>query len=140
MILFLTDGQDTEGFKSSDLRTVSGLSGVQILTYSFGPEADTKLPKQIACQNNGIWYHVMDKNDIEDTMTKYYGLVASGIDSSAVRWTEYADTVTGTPLIAGCLSAYDRSNTQPELVGVSCMDINIMISVGDLMEKPTFGE
>jgi len=131
---------DTQGFKPSDLKKLPGLKDVTMLTYSFGPDADTRLPKQIACQNNGIWYHVKDKSEIGNTMAQYYALFAAGIDSNQVRWSQYTDTISGTGLTAGCLPAYDRSKNVPELVGVSCMDINVMISNEDLVQKPTFAD
>lgn len=139
-ILFLTDGKDSHGFVPSDIKKLPGLKDVTILTYSFGPQADAKLPKAIACQNNGIWYHVKDKTQIGNVMTQYFQLFAAGIDSDSVRWTQYEDSVTGQKLMTGCLPAYDRSKNVPELVGVSCMDINIIISNEELINKPTFSE
>jgi len=136
-VLFLTDGKDTSGFVPSDIKSM-GMDGVVILTYSFGEEADDRLPRQIACQNDGIWYPVKKEDQIEDTMAKYYGLFAAGIDSDSVRWVEYTDAITGTQLLAGCLPAYDRSQSIPLLIGVSCMDINVIISFDTLMTKPTY--
>lgn len=138
-ILFLTDGKDTSGFVPSDIETL-GLKGTSILTYSFGDGADEKLPKQIACQNKGIWYPVPSSAPVENIMAKYYQLFAAGIDSSNVRWTEYEDAVTGTPLLAGCLPVYDRTGPIPELVGVSCMDLNVIVSLETLYQKPKYKE
>jgi len=138
-VLFLTDGKDTSGFLPSDIKSM-GMEGVVILTYSFGEEADDRLPRQIACQNDGIWYPVKSEDQIEDTMAKYYGLFAAGIDSDTVRWVEYADAISGTQLLAGCLPAYDRSQSIPVLIGVSCMDINVIISLDSLYTKPTYQE
>jgi len=136
-VLFLTDGKDTSGFVPSDLRSMQ-LDGVVMLTYSFGQDADDRLPRQIACQNNGIWYPVKKEDQIEDSMAKYYSLFSAGIDSDSVRWVEYTDAITGTQLLAGCLPAYDRSQSIPALIGVSCMDINVIISLDTLWTKPTY--
>jgi len=103
-----------------------------------GKDADDRLPRQIACQNNGIWYPVKTQDQIEDTMAKYYGLFAAGIDSDTVRWVEYTDAITGTQLLAGCLPAYDRSQSIPVLTGVSCMDINVIVSLDTLYTKPSY--
>lgn len=138
-VLFLTDGKDTSGFLPSDISTMD-MDGVVILTYSFGEEADDRLPRQIACQSGGIWYPVKQKDQIEDTMANYYSLFAVGIDSDTVRWVEYTDMITGTQLLAGCLPAYDRSQSIPVLIGVSCMDINVIISLDTLYMKPTYQE
>jgi len=137
-VLFLTDGKDTSGFLPSEIKNEGSLEGVVILTYSFGDDADDRLPKQIACQNNGIWYPVKSQDQIEDTMAKYYALFAAGIDSDTVRWVEYADAITGTQLISGCLPAYDRSQSVPVLIGVSCIDINVIVSLDTLKTKPTY--
>jgi len=138
-VLFLTDGKDTSGFAPSEIEHL-GLKGTTILTYSFGDDADEKLPKQIACQNNGIWYPVRSSAPVATIMAKYYQLFAATIESDAVRWTMYQDSVTGTPLLAGCLPVYDRSGTIPELVGVSCMDINVIVSLDTLWQKPRYKE
>lgn len=138
-VLFLTDGKDTSGFAPSEIEHL-GLKGTTILTYSFGDDADEKLPKQIACQNNGIWYPVRSSAPVATIMAKYYQLFAASIESDAVRWTMYQDSVTGTPLLAGCLPVYDRSGTIPELVGVSCMDINVIVSLDTLWQKPRYKE
>lgn len=138
-ILFLTDGKDTSGFVPSDIEKM-GLKGTTILTYSFGDDADEKLPKQIACQNKGIWYPVSSSAPVANIMAKYYQLFAASIESDAVRWTMYEDAVSGTPLLAGCLPVYDRSDSVPELVGVSCMDINIIVSLDTLWQKPKYKE
>lgn len=35
-------------------------ANVRILTYSLGIDADKGIMKQIACANQGIWYHIDD--------------------------------------------------------------------------------
>jgi hypothetical protein len=138
-ILFLTDGKDDSGLVPSDIPRM-GLEGVTILTYSFGSGADTRLPKMIACQNQGIWYHVMEGQPIENIMVQYFNLFAAGMVSDTVRWVKYEDAVTKEPLLAGCLPTYDRSGSVPELLGVSCMDINVIVSMDTLASKPKYAE
>merc|ERR1719265_2783432 len=137
-VLFLTDGKDKYNFKPSELHQLDEVKDVNMLTYSFGKHADTRIPKQLACQFGGIWYHVEDSMPIETIMAKYYMLFANGIDDSSVRWYQYTDVLTNTPLLAGCLPVYDRSQNVAKLVGVSCIDINIIVSLDTLWKKPSY--
>lgn len=136
-VLFLTDGKDESEFVPSEIATL-GLKGTSIMTYSFGEDADERLPKAIACQNEGIWYPVSKDAPVANIMAKYYQLFAAGIYSEQVRWTEYIDAVSGTPLLAGCLPVYDKSGSYAKLVGVSCMDINVIVSLDTLRQKPLY--
>merc|ERR1712048_456576 len=51
-----------------------------------------------------------------------------------VRWVEYEDTITKTEVVAGCLPIYDRRGTSPKLLGVTCMDINLIASLPTLQK------
>ena len=63
-----------------------------IFTYSFGQDADGEKPREIACQNRGIWY-------IADVMAEYYAYYAEKLaESSVVRFSDFEDAVTGTRL------------------------------------------
>lgn len=84
-MLFLTDGTITGGKEGQEVGvSTAGFSShlltrhcfpqlldhvaasntndanVRILTYSLGIDADKGIMKQIACANQGIWYHIDD--------------------------------------------------------------------------------
>eukprot|EP00747_Dinoflagellata_sp_TGD_P136253 gnl/TRDRNA2_/TRDRNA2_175530_c5_seq9.p1 gnl/TRDRNA2_/TRDRNA2_175530_c5~~gnl/TRDRNA2_/TRDRNA2_175530_c5_seq9.p1 ORF type:complete len:337 (-),score=56.11 gnl/TRDRNA2_/TRDRNA2_175530_c5_seq9:67-1029(-) len=138
IILFLTDGIDKSGFVADDLAALN-LEGVYIFTYTFGADADKVLPKELACRTNAIWSHVPDGGDVENIMAKYYLLFAASIDTSQVRWVEYDDGVTGETLAAGCLPAFDESSVKA-LIGVACMDMNVIVDVPAFKEKDGYDE
>eukprot|EP00929_Paragymnodinium_shiwhaense_P027101 TRINITY_DN15987_c0_g1_i4.p1 TRINITY_DN15987_c0_g1~~TRINITY_DN15987_c0_g1_i4.p1 ORF type:complete len:553 (-),score=78.17 TRINITY_DN15987_c0_g1_i4:696-2354(-) len=120
ILIFLTDGVDTEGFKASQLRNLPGLEGVHVFTYSFGNNiGDQQTVKKMACQNQGIWHTVADGGDIATTMASYYQVFAASIDAKAARWVEYSDSLTGTDLVAACYSVYDRTSAVPLLISLS---------------------
>ena len=55
-----TDGASNK-YSYSDIRnTAASIGGVRIFSYTLGGGADTSVPKEIACQNGGIFQHVPD--------------------------------------------------------------------------------
>jgi len=138
LMLFLTDGIDGSGLDVAEVEAMNK-KGYTIFTYSFGNDADKTLPKQIACENKGIWYHVPDGANIGDAMSKYYTYYVEALSSQKqIRWTMYEEISTKNELITGCLPAYDRSTSPVRLLGVACMDMSIVIGVAEFKKKPDF--
>lgn len=138
MVLFLTDGIDGSGLPMDEIKRLNRKS-YAIFTYSFGSDADKARPKQIACQNKGIWYHVPDGANIGDVMSRYYTYyVAALSNQKQIRWTMYEEISTSNELITGCLPAYDRSKTPAELLGVVCMDLSIVIGIAEFKQKSDY--
>ena len=103
-MLFLTDGEDTSDVAVEEIVKMNDKAQFTIFTYSFGQDADGEKPREIACQNRGIWYQVPDGGDIADVMAEYYAYYAEKLaESSVVRFSDFEDAVTGTRLshIAG---------------------------------------
>jgi hypothetical protein len=141
-ILFLTDGEDKSGHSAKHiLDTVgkrnsdgTGRKKANIFTYSFGKEAEIKIPKKLACQNEGIWHRVEDQGNLVDNMVKTYEFYTeSGADAERVRWITYGDIVTGGELLSACLPVHARQENR--LYGIVCLDLNIIISLDDLKVK-----
>eukprot|EP00929_Paragymnodinium_shiwhaense_P038093 TRINITY_DN20191_c0_g1_i1.p1 TRINITY_DN20191_c0_g1~~TRINITY_DN20191_c0_g1_i1.p1 ORF type:complete len:637 (+),score=37.27 TRINITY_DN20191_c0_g1_i1:136-2046(+) len=133
MVIFLTDGVDSEGFKASEVKDIPGLKDAVLLTYSFGTGiGDQQLVKKLACQNSGIWHEVPDGGDIASIMSNYYMPLAASMNSPRARWLTYKDMGTGTDLVSACCPIYDSSAEVRLLNGVACMDLNVVIDL------PTF--
>eukprot|EP00415_Alexandrium_ostenfeldii_P000060 UN0060 len=138
MILFLTDGIDGSGLPVDEVKRMNK-EGTVIFTYSFGSDADRARPKQIACENKGIWYHVPDGANIGNVMSRYYTYYVHALSShKQIRWTMYEEISTRNELITGCLPAYDRSKSPVELLGVVCMDLSIVIGIAQFKLKADF--
>merc|ERR1719253_1925948 len=142
MILFMTDGADTSGLPILDVIADEQQklgSEVVIFTYSFGsgvsPE-DAALPRKIACQNQGVAYVIPDGSDLGDVMSQYYTYFANAKKSDQTRWVKYADSFTEEILMAGCLPVYDPDSVYPSVVGVFCIDLNIIMSFEELQNQP----
>jgi len=94
-ILFLTDGKDTSKpspMDAAEVTTMNAPYGATIFTFSFGTGAEVTKPKQIACANKGIWYHVKDGEDIKGYMVDYYTYYAKALmHTKQVRWTMYKE-------------------------------------------------
>ena len=84
----------------------------------------------------GLFHSVPDNGDLPTAMANYYSVFATGLQSCDLRWIKYADVVTGTELLAGCLPVFERSSGATcdtsggggggDLLGVTCMDMNII--------------
>ena len=86
-------------------------------------------------------------------MANYYAVFASGLKSCDLRWVEYADIVTGTDLLAGCLPIFeitssdttcgagaggDEGEDSAHLLGVTCMDINMIADLPTLRQHAEY--
>mmetsp|Transcript_21013 Transcript_21013/g.42902 ORF Transcript_21013/g.42902 Transcript_21013/m.42902 type:complete len:692 (-) Transcript_21013:160-2235(-) len=139
-VLFMTDGQITEGIGANsvislvneqirDLSTRYGRKAV-VLTFSLGVNADHDVTKTIACQTNGIWTPVDDLafgGDLVSAMSSYYKLFALGLgegdNGDFTAWVEpymfFTEGKMGTTVSA---PVYDRSVDPPLFLGVVAVD------------------
>lgn len=141
MILFLTDGKDESDFKMSNYR--ARLSNTIILSFSFGNLADMgdqQVTKKMACQTNGIWYAVEDGADIASKMYSYFAFLALGLEETEPRWITYKDSFTGTDLVAACHGANYREGGNKVLIGVVCVDLNLILDLDLFRQKPDYDE
>merc|ERR1740117_2448708 len=117
----------------------SSFEGVTMFTYSFGTGiGDQQIMKKMACMTSGVWTAVPDGGDIENAMADYYQVYAAGVHSGDARWVEYEDALTLTRLVAACYSVYDTSGSGRELYGVVCVDLNMIINLGEFRDKPGY--
>merc|ERR1719253_1037373 len=146
IVLFMTDGIDNSGKDVlGELRTMQDTykasTGQQatLFTYAFGDEAD-QLTRKMACQNKGFWYEISDdqSSDLGKYMSDYFMFFGSAKESDKVRWVNYEDAALGAELMAGCLPAYDQSQAHISLMGVVCMDMNVLLSISELKDKVDF--
>jgi hypothetical protein len=155
IMLFMTDGIDESGqdWLLGDIKQwqTEGIAlNIPIFSYSFGAGATlltgedaekAQMPRKIACQNQGIAYDIPDGGSLGDVMSDYYKYFSSGLDPNdpaltEVRWMEYLDASTGIyTLLAGCQPVYNSAaldEDEVELLGVVCMDINMIVDLIDL--------
>ncbi|KAL7545567.1 hypothetical protein ACHAWF_009001 [Thalassiosira exigua] len=138
-VLFLTDGQITEGPGADSVvslvneRTQNFSSNyarrITIFTFSLGQQADHEVPKSIACSTSGIWTPVDDlTDDLVSAMSSYYKLFALGLgegdNEDFVSWVEpykfHTAEAMGTTVSA---PVFDRSVRPPQLLGVVGIDM-----------------
>ena len=87
--------------------------------------------------NNGVFYSVADSADLSMAMSSYYRYFAAAVTDTNVRWVLYNDFATGTELLSACAPMYDNGATNglvSVLMGVVCMDMNIIDSVSNLRQ------
>jgi len=141
VIMFLTDGEAP--FSEADFDKAiqkSEQMDAIIFTYALGSGADATITKRLACENRGIFYQVPDNADLGKIMASYYEYFAMGQDSCDMSFVQYDDAVTGQELIAACLAMYDRGDIQSELLGVTCMDLNMMADMTEMQNKAGWHE
>ena len=128
-ILFLTDGMMGDdknslmNLISAELEEFDALGRPALFTYSFGSGADSVVPKEIACANDGIWASIRDGGDLSESMGAYYKYFAYGLSGDEnkdfVAWVApYAYSTTGELGTTASAPVYDRSVDPPVLAGV----------------------
>jgi len=142
----MTDGDAT--WTSSDLSWLQteklGHGCMSIFTYALGSGISIGAKdnlKQMACQNNGMYHQIADGGNLADEMSSYYNYFASGTaldGDKKVRWVLYNDAVTGAELFGACSSAFDYTVDPPKLIGVTCMDVNMLADIPTLKAQPSW--
>lgn len=101
-----------------------------MFTYSFGAGADDEVPKEIACDNDGIWSKIGDGEDLARSMGAYYKYFAYGLgddkrNEDFVAWVEPYDFSTDVGLgITASAPVFDRTVSPPLLDGVVGLDLS----------------
>ena len=163
VILFLSDGEPSAWTESDYATTRSDLASLgqaHLLTYALGSGADSRVLKNLACQNGGILYEVADDANLGDIMAEYYKLLAPMMEPCLARWISYQDVYTNQELLGVCIAAYSKQSNSdpntcsveagsgtavgsgpadglpyylvPELIGVACIDMSLIASESDL--------
>ncbi|CAE8654690.1 unnamed protein product, partial [Polarella glacialis] len=138
-VMFLTDGEAE--FDEADFLQAQQMSSewdTVWFTYALGSGANTVVTKRLACDNKGIFYPVSDTADLTQIMAAYYAYFASGQASCSPSFSRYADANTAEILYAGCLPMLERTAYNSSLLGVACMDINMLSSIDQLKPQPNF--
>ena len=140
-VLFLTDGQITEGPKEDEVISLVNNRTAQlaedfnrkttIFTFSLGYQADHTVTKSIACATAGIWTPVEDfSDDLVKEMSSYYKLYALGLGEGGnedfTAWVEpYTFHTGGVMGTSVSTPVYDRSTTPPHFLGVVALDMKM---------------
>lgn len=142
VILFMTDGEAE--FSDSDYTTVKNKAvenDIVIFGYALGSGANTEVTKRVSCESEGVFHQVSDGADLSNSMSSYFAYFAAATSFTGVRWVSYVDAITGTDLLAACTPMYDFTDSSTEvsiLLGVVCMDINLIVGVETLKAQPGF--
>ncbi len=159
VILFMTDGQSSANLPS--IRSQAANLGARIFTYALGSGADTTVPKQIACENGGVFHAVSDGSNLGDVMASYYKLFAAGMPKSErckVRWTDYIDVISGVELLTATMPVYKVASGESmcasdddggpenagddeslaELLGVVAVDMNVITELEPMFDDPAW--
>jgi len=134
-ILFLTDGDITEGVKGSDLLALIkqlNTYNATIFMYTLGSAvSDTGKAecKAIACATNGLYTSIPDGGDLVSAMGYYYKYYATlrEVTGDVVFWAEpFLDLGGANTKVTGpSLAIYDDTVSPPILIGVASMNIKL---------------
>ncbi|KAL9179690.1 hypothetical protein ACHAXT_008980 [Thalassiosira profunda] len=139
-ILFLTDGQITEGAPADAVinlvneRTQRLADAFDrkatVFTFSLGQQADHSVTKTIACSTGGIWAPVDElTGDLVSAMSSYYKLFALGLGEGGnedfAAWVEPYEFANPAGKMGTTVSApvFDRSVSPPLFLGVVGIDL-----------------
>jgi len=148
-ILFLTDGENTDGRNEDEVidfvnqrtaRLAQKDRQTTVFTFSLGYQADDQVMKRIACSTGGLWQKVDDmSDDLVDAMSSYYQLYALGLSSGEnehfTAWVEpYAFHIGGKMGTSVSTPVYDHSTSPPLFLGVATLDM-YMNSIEEILEE-----
>jgi len=142
IVLFLTDGEAS--FEQRDYDFVSSQKAknqVTIFSYALGNGANREVGQKVSELSGGQFNYIEDGGDLKGAMSSYYTFFADRQQSRAVRWLLYSDFITGFPLLAACAPFYDAvdpaTNIAP-ILGVVCMDMNVIVQYSEVALRPDF--
>jgi len=128
-ILFLTDG-DANFDKERMNEMIQSNEDVVIFSYGLGLDAKKSALQQMACMTGGLFHPVNHEGSLARMMSSYYEYYAGLQDTGKISWIKYQDAFSGSEMISGCSAVYNydpKGIMQPDLVGVGCMDLNIIV-------------
>merc|ERR1711924_445893 len=137
VILFMTDG-DAGAPDYEEVKTRAAAKDTVIFTYALGSGAATGVMYQLAQDNKGYCQKVGDGGDLAKAMSSYYSYFAASINAVKPRWVKYNDWITDQELLSACLSVYDTRETPKELLGVVCMDVNVIATLPTLQSLSSY--
>mmetsp|Transcript_31275 Transcript_31275/g.57247 ORF Transcript_31275/g.57247 Transcript_31275/m.57247 type:complete len:771 (-) Transcript_31275:154-2466(-) len=138
IILFLSDGAPNE-WVETDFTTLQSDAqdlGAVVFTYGLSSGADASIIKRIACENKGIYYHIDDDvaaEGLASAMTSYYSYFAAGQKKCGASYLQYTDLISGDELYAACLPFQNAVGEDPPVLGVGCLDFNMLVDMNDLL-------
>ena len=134
-ILFLTDGEDPTFDISNVEPAIKDNPDAVVFTYGLSTSADKTKLQEIACRTNGIFHPVQNAVTLPNVMAAYYEYYTSLQDSGKISWINYKDVTTSVELLTACAPVLDfdiKGMQQPNLLGVNCMDLNIIVDLATL--------
>jgi len=145
IILFLSDGEpdDWEEGDFNSLRHDAEQLGAVIFTYGLSSGADRSIIKRIACENKGIYYHLDDgvaEAGLASAMTSYFEYFAAGQRKCEASYLKYTDLITGAELYSTCRPFQNAAGLNPPVLGVACLDLNMLVDLDDLLEGDSASE
>jgi hypothetical protein len=111
----------TAGVPASDspdpragITTRNIVTRASMFTFTFGDDVDQTLPKKIACDNNGLWFHVDETSgDLRTALTSYWQYFSRELSGRNAVWqTPYTDFWLNIPVTSvsqACFSPVDSS-------------------------------
>ena len=91
-------------------------------------------------------------------MANYFRLLSPMLEPCQTRWVTYEDWLSGTELLGACMAAYQKvgggtsceggldglgesgDGRTPTLLGVSCIDMNLVVSLETIRSRTDWGE
>jgi len=137
--MFLTDGRVE--FTDSEYKRVMANSqkyNTMLMTYALGSGAEQTVMKRLACENNGVFYAVPDNADLSTLMASYYEFLSAGQEMCTPSYIKFAAVGVGTELYAGCLPSYTWTPNGRSILGVTCMDINMLAEPEQLKKQQSW--
>ena len=130
-VLFMTDGEAPLS-NAVLANLVDDDPDVVVFTYKLGTGGNTDPLRRLACATNGLFYPVDDEPSLPAAMAEYYQYFVQLHDPCRVTWIAYTDAITDANLVAGCTAIFNPVTNDTTLLGVNCVDLNLVVSPAHL--------
>ncbi|KAK3610525.1 hypothetical protein CHS0354_008955 [Potamilus streckersoni] len=157
MIVFLTDGDATQGETNSDrilenIENENKFGMIPIFTLAFGQDADYDLLKSISSRNNGVARRIYEASDAELQITGFYDEISAAlmtdlafqyldgsVDNATVTKSHFKRYLDGSEMVvAGKMSKEETKTVPLQVIGNSIEGSTVLIINTAILEYGDF--
>ena len=163
VVLLLSDGAPNDNWDNSSHAAVRAKAAsydppVRLLTFGLDADAPAEVLRRLACDTGGVFRAVTAAN-LAEVMGFYYEILVPAMEPCKTRWTTHNDPISGKELLTACQAPFqpaagDATSCNgglsglgaagdcalPELLGVLCLDMNIVVDLDVLMNHPGYAD
>lgn len=134
ILLFLTDGSPTLGYKTSDslityIEQNRQEKKITMFTYALGAGLSNSIIHDLSCEYKGITFNIKNTSsasELADIMKNYHTYISEGVTIQSPVWSEpYVDAFGFGKMVTVSMPIYYTENSIRSVLGVAGIDISL---------------